>query len=226
MIRVCRSAGWSRSARHGDAADADPLRTRRPGRSRAERRALAPSFGAELGTGEGADVVIEAAGTTEAWERALELRPARRHRARLRRPATRGARARRPLPDPLRGGDAEGRLPPHAAARANGADVPRQRRVSLRAADHPPARARGRGGASSPTRRTTTSRRPRRPDGVAQPANSVSSGSRSPRRTARSTSTQRRPRASASVRACFTTFVAASTPRTPPIPGSGRIRSR
>ena len=41
--------------------------------SRAERRALAPSFGAELGTGEGADVVIEAAGTTEAWELALEL---------------------------------------------------------------------------------------------------------------------------------------------------------
>ena len=41
--------------------------------SRAERRALAPAFGAELGTGEGADVVIEAAGTTEAWELALEL---------------------------------------------------------------------------------------------------------------------------------------------------------
>ena len=41
--------------------------------SRAERRALAPSFGAELGTGEGADVVIEAAGTTEAWELALDL---------------------------------------------------------------------------------------------------------------------------------------------------------
>ena len=41
--------------------------------SRPERRALAPSFGADLGTGEGADIVIEAAGTTEAWERALEL---------------------------------------------------------------------------------------------------------------------------------------------------------
>ncbi len=41
--------------------------------SRPERRALAPAFGAELGTGEGADVVIEAAGTTEAWELALDL---------------------------------------------------------------------------------------------------------------------------------------------------------
>ncbi len=40
---------------------------------RPERRALAPLFGAELGEGEGADVVIEAAGTAEAWERTLEL---------------------------------------------------------------------------------------------------------------------------------------------------------
>ncbi len=40
---------------------------------RAERRALAPHFGAELGDGEGADVVIEAAGAVAAWERALEL---------------------------------------------------------------------------------------------------------------------------------------------------------
>ena len=40
---------------------------------RAERRALAPLFGAEAGDGEGADVVIEAAGTEEAWQRALEL---------------------------------------------------------------------------------------------------------------------------------------------------------
>ena len=37
------------------------------------RRALAPLFGAEAGDGEGADVVIEAAGTAGAWERALEL---------------------------------------------------------------------------------------------------------------------------------------------------------
>jgi L-iditol 2-dehydrogenase len=41
--------------------------------SRPERRALAPLFGAELGDGEGADVVLEAAGTVEAWGRALEL---------------------------------------------------------------------------------------------------------------------------------------------------------
>lgn len=40
---------------------------------RPERRALAPLFGAEAGDGEGADVVIEAAGTAGAWERALEL---------------------------------------------------------------------------------------------------------------------------------------------------------
>ena len=38
-----------------------------------ERRALAPAFGAHAGDGSGADVVIEAAGTVEAWERALEL---------------------------------------------------------------------------------------------------------------------------------------------------------
>jgi L-iditol 2-dehydrogenase len=40
---------------------------------RQERRALAPLFGAETGDGEGADVVIEAAGTEDAWQRALEL---------------------------------------------------------------------------------------------------------------------------------------------------------
>lgn len=41
--------------------------------SREERRALASSFGAVAADPEGADVVIEAAGTSEAWERALEL---------------------------------------------------------------------------------------------------------------------------------------------------------
>ena len=40
---------------------------------RAERRSLAPSFGASPGDGEGADVVIEAAGTPEAWQAALRL---------------------------------------------------------------------------------------------------------------------------------------------------------
>jgi L-iditol 2-dehydrogenase len=40
---------------------------------RAERRALAALFDSEPGDGEGADVVIEAAGTDDAWQRALEL---------------------------------------------------------------------------------------------------------------------------------------------------------
>jgi L-iditol 2-dehydrogenase len=40
---------------------------------RPERRALAPLFGAAAGDGDGADVVIEAAGTDDAWRRALEL---------------------------------------------------------------------------------------------------------------------------------------------------------
>jgi L-iditol 2-dehydrogenase len=41
--------------------------------SRPERRALAPLFGAETGEGAGADVVVEAAGTVGAWQRALGL---------------------------------------------------------------------------------------------------------------------------------------------------------
>ena len=41
--------------------------------SREERRALASSFGAVLADADGADVVIEAAGTVETWERALSL---------------------------------------------------------------------------------------------------------------------------------------------------------
>ena len=40
---------------------------------RAERRALVPAFGGTIGDGGGADVVIEAAGSAEAWEQALEL---------------------------------------------------------------------------------------------------------------------------------------------------------
>jgi L-iditol 2-dehydrogenase len=40
---------------------------------RAERRELAREFGAEPGDGRGADVVIEAVGTAEAWGDALEL---------------------------------------------------------------------------------------------------------------------------------------------------------
>jgi L-iditol 2-dehydrogenase len=40
---------------------------------RPERRALGPEFGAEPGDGAGADVVIEAAGTAEAWADAVRL---------------------------------------------------------------------------------------------------------------------------------------------------------
>ena len=40
---------------------------------RRERRELAPLFGATPGDGSGADVVIEAAGTAEAWRDAIEL---------------------------------------------------------------------------------------------------------------------------------------------------------
>jgi len=40
---------------------------------RPERRALGPEFGAEPGDGAGADVVIEAAGTAEAWADAVQL---------------------------------------------------------------------------------------------------------------------------------------------------------
>ena len=57
-------------------------------------------------------------------------------------------------------------------------------------------------------------------------ANSVSAGSRSPRSTARSTSTQLSPRASASTFACGLMTCAASTPRQSALAGSSRIRSR
>jgi L-iditol 2-dehydrogenase len=40
---------------------------------RPERRELVPAFGGQPGDGKGADVVIEAAGTEEAWRDALEL---------------------------------------------------------------------------------------------------------------------------------------------------------
>ena len=40
---------------------------------RDERRELIHEFGAETGDGRGADVVIEAAGTEQAWEEAVEL---------------------------------------------------------------------------------------------------------------------------------------------------------
>ena len=149
-----------------------PGRRRRPARSGAHSRR---DFGAEPGDGEGADVVIEAAGTARRLARRARARAARRHGARLRRAAARRTRRARPVPHPLRGGDAARRLPPHAAARAGGARVPRERRVSVRAAGHAPGRARGRAGAASPTRREDYLK------AVVQAAKSVSSGSRSPR---------------------------------------------
>ncbi len=67
----------------------------------------------------------------------------------------------------------------------------------------------------------------RPPEAVARQApKSVSSGSRSPRRSSRSTSTQRTPRASASVAACGLTRCAARTPRQSARAGSSRMRSR
>ncbi len=58
MLCACVADAGGRSIGVGD----------RPG-----RRALAPAFGAEIGDGQGADVVIEAAGTEDAWAAALEL---------------------------------------------------------------------------------------------------------------------------------------------------------
>ena len=90
--------------------------------SRAERRALAPLVRRrDSAPAQGADVVIEAAGTTEAWQLALELvRPGGTVLAFGGLPREAHV-ARRPVPDPLRGGDAEGRVPPHPAPRAGGA---------------------------------------------------------------------------------------------------------
>ena len=56
------------------------------------------------------------------------------------------ARRDRPVPDPLRGGSARRRVPPHPAPVPGRARVPRERRVSLRAAGLASRRARGRRG--------------------------------------------------------------------------------
>ncbi len=65
-----------------------------------------------------------------------------------------------------------------------------------------------------------------RGDVSGQAVKSVRSGSRSPRRTARSTSTQRRPRDSASATACGFSRCAARMPRQPSLAGSRRMKSR
>ena len=111
---------------------------------RAERRALVPEFGGRTGDGEGADVVIEAAGTDEAWQRRARARPPGRHRRLLRRPRGRHRAPRRRVPAPLRGADAARRVPPPPAPRPRRARLPRERRLSVAAADHPPRPARGR----------------------------------------------------------------------------------
>ena len=197
---------------------------------RAERRELVPAFGGVTGDGEGADVVIEAAGTEEAWQRALELVRPGGTVLYLRRTRVRRGTARRRLPPALRGADAARRLPPRAAPCPRGARLPRERRVSVGAARHPPRRARGRRGAARrPTaglpqgrgRRGGIASAPRR-----QPPKSVSSGSRSPRSTARSTSTQRIPRDSASVTACGLKVCAARMPRQRSLAGSTRMKPR
>ncbi len=63
-------------------------------------------------------------------------------------------------------------------------------------------------------------------DRLAHAANRVRAGMRSPRSSARSTSTQRSPRDSASTRACGLTDWAARTPWHRPMAGSSRMRAR
>ena len=117
---------------------------------------------------------------------------------------------------------------------------PAARDLHLRPAAEPPQRAppgraraqaaavRPRAAAARPGRRQGVRRDAARgPDGDRRgQTNSVRSGSRSPRSTARSTSTQTISRLSASVRACGLISWAASTPRQAPIAGSRRMNSR
>ena len=96
-------------------------------------------------------------------------------------------------------------------------------RRAVRAAPARRARRRARRGRRTravPRARRSVVRRP------GQSLKSVSSGSRSPRSTSRSTSTHPSPRASQSVDACGLTFCAARIPRQPTRSGSGRITSR
>ena len=109
---------------------------------RPERRALAPLVRRRTGDAEGADVVIEAAGTVEAWERALALvRPGGTVLAFGGLP--RGTRV---AVDPYRIHYEEvplaRRVPPHPAPLPRSARVPRERRVPVRAARDAPGRAR------------------------------------------------------------------------------------
>ena len=114
---------------------------------REERRELVGEFGAEPGDGRGADVVIEAVGTEQAWTDAVELvRPGGTvvmfgGLPRDARPPVDAYRA------ALRGADGARLVPPHAGDRARRARLPRERRVSVGAARHAPRPARAVAGA-------------------------------------------------------------------------------
>ena len=195
---------------------------------RPERRALAPLFGAEAGDGERADVVIEAAGTAGAWAQALGLvRPGGTvvYFGGRERDAVLSVDAYRLHYEELTLRGAFHHAPRHVraalaflrAARSRGAGSSRTASASTASRS------------SSPTRPAITSRplsfRERELVFLRQPK-SVSSGSRSPRRTARSTSTQAIPRDSARVTACCLKDCAARMPRQRSLAGSARMKPR
>ena len=104
---------------------------------REERRELVSAFGAEPGDGRGADVVLEAAGTEQAWSDAVELvRPGGTvvMFGGLPRDARPPVDAFRLHYDEL---DDSGLVPPHARDRAGGAGLPRERRLSVGPPRHP-----------------------------------------------------------------------------------------
>ena len=146
-----RARRHRRDCRAGpDRADAVRLRRRRRRAAGRRRRAARSgalsrrSFGAVAGRPEGADVVIEAAGTVEAWERALALVRPGGTVARLRRPAARRARRRSTPTASTTRRCGSRRLPSRAATRPRCARVPRQRRLPVRAPRHARGRAGGR----------------------------------------------------------------------------------
>ena len=79
------------------------------------------------------DRVIEAAGTAEAWERAVRLAAPGATVVPVRRAAGRHLGARRRLPAPLPGADAAGRVPPCAQPRAGGGRAGEPRPGAVRA---------------------------------------------------------------------------------------------
>ena len=75
---------------------------------RQERRVLATEFGAEPGDGRGADIVVEAAGTEQAWSDAVELVRPGGTVVHVRRSAARCAASGRRVPPALRRADLRG----------------------------------------------------------------------------------------------------------------------